>query len=524
MRQPEDMLSAAHVARLALCRVPFAMLVVVLVVVLACLFMLAYRYEQTRRGMGGVSSPGAAYGDTLPPSGRFTSNITYTCLDADGSGEVSADVLWDDAWFAVDATVYNHDLARACSVLSALAYSESGYYQEGSTQPAYMEDALADLGFDRVSTESYRYRSEIMDQVLNLVTQREDTVAYAIASKRIDDSSEADGATGGAASTRTVILVSIRGSYGSEWLSNFKLIADGGASADDSSASSPAADDDGAQGDASSLDVLSLLSGAGAGASAEASARDDSATEEPPSCYASGRALGHPGYVDAAGEIIGELKTWVDEAHARGDEVNLVATGHSRGGAVANLVAAAALDSLAATEQDDASEQGKADGIADEALLRAGDTAAAYTFAAPASTTSREATSERYGSIFNIINPSDLMPHLPLEEWGYRRYGVDLVLPALDDASFEQRYEKMCAWYEDAMGKASSYEPEDARAVAAVTEDIAEHVGSVDDLFTPWGVAETIAACARHVDPARILLGHYPSVYIAWMYSLDAAW
>ena len=116
------------------------------------------------------------------------------------------------------------------------------------------------------------------------------------------------------------------------------------------------------------------------------------------------------------------------------------------------------------------------------------------------------------------------MPHLPLEEWGYRRYGVDLVLPALDDASFEQRYEKMCAWYEDAMGKASSYEPEDARAVSAVTEDIAEHVGSVDDLFTPWGVAETIAACARHVDPARILLGHYPSVYIAWMYSLDATW
>ena len=54
MRQPEDMLSAAHVARVALRRIPFAVLVVVFVVVLACLFMLAYRYEQTRRGMGGV--------------------------------------------------------------------------------------------------------------------------------------------------------------------------------------------------------------------------------------------------------------------------------------------------------------------------------------------------------------------------------------------------------------------------------------------------------------------------------------
>ena len=81
--------------------------------------------------------------------------------------------------------MYNHELARASSVLAALAYSESGYYQSGSNQPAYMEEALAQLGFDEVCTDSYRFRSEVLDEVLNLVTDDADGVAYTIARKRL---------------------------------------------------------------------------------------------------------------------------------------------------------------------------------------------------------------------------------------------------------------------------------------------------------------------------------------------------
>ena len=88
-------------------------------------------------------------------------------------------------------------------------------------------------------------------------------------------------------------------------------------------------------------------------------------------------------------------------SRALGAEVSVLLVGHSRGGAIANLVAAE-LDDLGA---------------------RAGDAAPfgpvyAYTFAAPATTLASDARSERYSNIFNIANPSDIMPYLPLSASG----------------------------------------------------------------------------------------------------------
>ena len=34
-----------------------------------------------------------------------------------------------------------------------------------------------------------------------------------------------------------------------------------------------------------------------------------------------------------------------------------------------------------------------------------------------------------YSNIFNIINPADLVTYLPLSQWGFERYGVDIELP-----------------------------------------------------------------------------------------------
>lgn len=202
--------------RAGLSRLPFVVLLVLAIMALSFVFMMLCRYEQNRRNAGGAGSPqssAVAYGEELPATGRFTKSITYTCIDAPGRETVSP-VVWDDGWFFGDMRTYNHDLARASSVLAALAYSESSHYQESYQTPPYMENALAELGFDEVSTTSYEYRSEVMDQMLNLVTQREDTVAYTLARKRV---------TGADGSTRSVILVSVRGSYGSEWLSNLKI-------------------------------------------------------------------------------------------------------------------------------------------------------------------------------------------------------------------------------------------------------------------------------------------------------------
>ena len=432
-------------------RLPAILSIVLFALVIFCVVTLLTRQYQKHRGAGAVAAPGAptvAYGETPETSGaqgRFTANIAYTSIAAPDNGKVTSQVTWDDDWFSHEPFEYNHELATASSVIAALAYAESTYYQAGSAQPAYMENALAKLGFDDVSTASYRYRSEIVDEVLNLFTDDSDTVAYTIARKHLE--------VGEGEAARDLILVSIRGSYGSEWLSNLKLAPEGGAH------------------ESSSEDAFD--------------------------------ALEHGGYASAAEEVSAELNRWIAESRRGGAKAAVLLTGHSRGGAIANLVAA---------ELDDAD--------AGERSSRAPDVYA-YTFASPATTLSNTAHDARYGNIFNIVNPADIMPYLPLRSWGYERYGVNLCLPAVDDVGFEEAYGEMRRSYTQTVGVESGYDPDDKRAVDRVLSDVSKQVATVQDLMTPAGVAAAIASCATHIDPIRILHGHYPSTYIAWMETLD---
>lgn len=74
----------------------------------------------------------------------------------------------------------------------------------------------------------------------------------------------------------------------------------------------------------------------------------------------------------------------------------ILVTGHSRGAAIANLLGA---------HFEDASDY----------------TSFTYTFAAPFCTTDPNASN--YKTIFNITNADDLIPFLPLEDWGFKKYG-----------------------------------------------------------------------------------------------------
>lgn len=447
----------AALLRAALVRVPAVIAVVLTTTLLASAFVLLCRYEQTRRGMGGVEPvgrPRLAYASPRGTSERIETEVALTFFET-GGREITVPITWDDAWFAEDLRQYNHELACTCAVLSSLAYAESAHYQSGTSGPAYMEQALESLGFDEVRTGSYRYRSEVVDQVLNVFTSKEDTVAYAVARKRI----ASEGAT------RSVIVVAVRGSYGAEWLSNLYL-------------------------------------------------HDERSVAEGLEGY-------HQGYVDAADEIREAVRPMVRESHARGDAVTLVVTGHSRGGAVANLVAAMADDELAGQYTGEAADAEDGGQIG----LSATDAVCAYTFASPGCTTSENARAERYDNIFNIVNPADIMPALPLTAWGYARYGVDMELPAVDDEGFTTAYERFCSSYaqlvgEDGEDAASPYDPENAHVVQAVVEEVGERVGSVSELTTPGGLATVVQVLIAHVDPLGILCGHYQSVYVAWMLAL----
>ena len=172
-------------------RISVAAAVVVMVIVLVGAVILYTRYHERRLNEGAVDAPAApsvAWGEEAPPrTGRFEASLSFTDLAV--SHELVQDIVWDDGWFFQDSETYDPELARACSVIAALAYSESGYYQQGSSQPAYMEQALAELGFTDVSTDSYRYRSEVVDEALSLVTDESDGAAYAVATKRIEPDS-----------------------------------------------------------------------------------------------------------------------------------------------------------------------------------------------------------------------------------------------------------------------------------------------------------------------------------------------
>ena len=465
--------------RSALHRLPAILLMALLVFAAFCVTTLLMRHYQKQADIGAVNAPGAptaAYADTLP-AGRFTANLAYTSIAAPDNGEVASTVAWDDSWFSANPFEYNHELATTSSVIAALAYSESGYYQAGNTQPAYMENALAKLGFDKVSTASYRYRSEVVDEVLNLFTDESDTVAYTIARKHLQVANGAE--------PRDLILVSVRGSYGSEWLSNLKLMPEGEAP---DSPVQPLAD---------VLTSWMSFVGTLTGHRTVGHAADNATAPQPDDMD------DHGGYSHASEEICAELNRWISASRDDGAEVAVLLTGHSRGGAIANLVAAE-LDETAAEQSSQMSS------------------VYAYTFASPATTLSNQANDARYGNIFNIVNPADIMPYLPLRSWGYERYGTTLYLPAVDEDRFTASYGDMRRSYAQTVGVESGYDPEDKRAIDRVSAEVTQRVATVRDLMTPAGVAAVVASCVSHIDPIRILHGHYPSTYIAWMDVLDA--
>lgn len=436
-------LTARHRKR----RMALFLLVLVVVAAAAGLYsVVTWRLTMERRGVGAVDAPTTLehIDDTTNRTGRFTATVDYTSMAAPADQHVSTEVLWDDNWFFADPDAYNHELATTCSVLSAIANSESNYYQAGTGAPAYMEEALAQLGFTDISTASYRYRSEIVDEVVNFLTNTNDVTAYSIATKRVTSSE-----TG---ATKTLMLVSIRGSYGSEWISDANF------------------------GDAVDID------------SAE---------------------LDHEGFSVAAEEVIEQLSQGVTAYAEQGgstDDLAILFCGHSHGGAAANIAAAYA-DEMA-------------DGLRP---LAPRSSIYCYAYAVPRTTTTERAADAMYDNIFNVLNPSDLVPRLPLATWGYARYGRDLWLPAYGTEAFEAGYDEMRRRFLANVGVESPYDPTDVTTVTDVENDLAEKVPTQADFLSVGGVTALAEALMQRMDVGRVLCGHYPNTYIAWMQSVSAA-
>ena len=116
----------------------------------------------------------------------------------------------------------------------------------------------------------------------------------------------------------------------------------------------------------------------------------------------------HKGFYDAAETVYDALDDVVAKTGSEYDKDHRIFlfTGHSRGAAVANIVA------------------GK---LSVEEKLAPRNQIFAYTFACPA--VSKRAD-DSLMNIFNFNNPLDLVPMLPMEDWGYKRFGQTITLQA----------------------------------------------------------------------------------------------
>ena len=127
----------------------------------------------------------------------------------------------------------------------------------------------------------------------------------------------------------------------------------------------------------------------------------------------------HYGFKKAADGVLSTLRSKIKTKN----NIFLI-TGHSRGAAVANIVAGEL------TIDKDLASPNHIFG---------------YTYACPAVKIGADTTLD---NVININNPGDAIPELPLADWGYQRYGKSLSLST--DKKF---YDNMKVQYKNALGR-----------------------------------------------------------------------
>ena len=127
----------------------------------------------------------------------------------------------------------------------------------------------------------------------------------------------------------------------------------------------------------------------------------------------------HYGFKKAADGVLSTLRSKIKTKN----NIFLI-TGHSRGAAVANIVAGE---------------------LTIDKDLASADHIFGYTYACPAVKIGADTTLD---NVININNPGDAIPELPLADWGYQRYGKSLSL-----STNKKFYDNMKVQYKNALGR-----------------------------------------------------------------------
>ncbi len=125
--------------------------------------------------------------------------------------------------------------------------------------------------------------------------------------------------------------------------------------------------------------------------------------------------INHRGFDIAKDYVLTEINSFIKKNKLGSKKLKLWITGFSRSAATANLVAAHLIN--------------KDSRFSNKNVY-------AYTFETPKNTVDKNHADSKYNSIFNIVNPIDVVPYVAPEEMGFSRYGVDLYLPTKMDVRY----------------------------------------------------------------------------------------
>lgn len=195
----------------------------------------------------------------------------------------------------------------------------------------------------------------------------------------------------------------------------------------------------------------------------------------------------HRGFADAREFAYKHLSKYISELVSNGTprgDIKILLTGHSRGAATANLLAAKLIDNESSF------------GISKDNIYT-------YTFATP-NVTKKNTSGGRYNGIFNIVNPEDFVTKVMLNKWGFGRYGITYVLPSKTNTSAElytRELNKTKSFFKKYTGEVYDPYKEGEKCTYKIIKEMGDNVETVNELYTDSYLYDFNGIIPREKDP-----------------------
>lgn len=171
----------------------------------------------------------------------------------------------------------------------------------------------------------------------------------------------------------------------------------------------------------------------------------------------------HKGFQNAKNYVYNIINQYISYLNLDYSKAKILVTGHSRGAATANLVAAQLI---------------KDNNFACENVY-------AYTFATPNVTTLSEREDAKFKRIYNIVNPEDFVTKCLPAAWGYGRYGTTLTLPSKTNSYTYKQYLSTMQEYFTMFYGGKKYSPysNGEEATYNVANALTSNVKNIDEFY-----------------------------------------